>query len=162
MTCHSKSDKYINLSTICHLDILSPPCQRCIQGDLVVGWGGRLTWGDCQTMEVEEVRDRNFHEQIETSPPKQAYHQHLTFFFRPQLAVDVYKRLRGSDRVDVGHGASGTRCHDGGERQEVSPCLVTYAYCRRGCRQRVVPSRFMLLHFWLRNPPVMVRPPWLN
>ena len=32
-------------------------------------------------MKAEEVRDQNFREQIKTSPPKQACHQHLTLFF---------------------------------------------------------------------------------
>jgi hypothetical protein len=76
-------------------------------------------------MADEEVRNRFFCEHIKTSAQKQACHHHLTFFFRPPLAVDVYKRLRGSDRVEVGRGEGGGRCHDGGEGQhEVSPCLV--------------------------------------
>ena len=76
-------------------------------------------------MAGEEVRIQIFREHIKTSAQKQACHHHLTFFFRPPLAVDVYKRLRGSDRVEVGRGEGGGRCHDGGEGQhEVSPCVV--------------------------------------
>jgi hypothetical protein len=101
----------MNLPAISHLDILSPPRQRNIRGDLVVGWVGRL--GGWQTMADEEVRDQNFREQIKTSPPKQACHQNLTFFFRPPPAFDERERLRGSDGVKDGCGASGGRCHDG-------------------------------------------------
>jgi hypothetical protein len=38
-------------------------------------------------MAVEEVKDQNFREEIKTSPPKQACHQHLTLFFRPPPQV---------------------------------------------------------------------------
>ena len=54
-----------------------------------------------------------FFEQIKTSPPKQACHQNLTFFFHPLADVDERERLRGSDGVKDGRGASGERCHDG-------------------------------------------------
>jgi hypothetical protein len=73
-------------------------------------------------MAVEEVKDQNFREEIKTSPPKQACHQHLTLFFV------LRHRSRGSDWVEVGRGSSaGRQCHDhdGGEGQhEVRPCLV--------------------------------------
>ena len=76
-------------------------------------------------MADEEVRIQIFREHIKTSAQKQGCHQHLTFFFRPPLAVDAYERIRGSDWVEVGRGEGGHRCHDGGEGQhEVSPCLV--------------------------------------
>jgi hypothetical protein len=68
-------------------------------------------------MAVEEVRDQNFREQIKTSPQKQACHQHLTLFFRPPPAVDVFGRPRGSDQVKVGREEGGRQCHDGGEGQ---------------------------------------------
>jgi hypothetical protein len=67
-------------------------------------------------MAVEEVRCQIFREHITTSAQKQACYQHLTFFFCPPPVVDVYERLRGSDRVKVGHGSNGGRCHDGGEK----------------------------------------------
>jgi hypothetical protein len=76
-------------------------------------------------MAGEEVRIQIFREHIKTSAQKQACHHHLTFFFRPPLAVDVYERLRGSDRAEVGRGEGGGRCHDGGEGQhKVSQCFV--------------------------------------
>jgi hypothetical protein len=76
-------------------------------------------------MADEEVSDQNFRDQIKTSPHKQACHQHLTLFFHPPPAVDIYERPRGSDWVEVGHGEGGGRCHGGGEGQhEVSPHLV--------------------------------------
>jgi hypothetical protein len=108
------------------LDISSPPRRRCIRGDTATGWGdGRLAWGDLQTVAGEEVRIQIFHEHIITSAQKQACQQHLTLFFCPPPAVDVYERLRGSDRMKVGHGEGGGQCHDGGEGQhEVSTCLV--------------------------------------
>jgi hypothetical protein len=53
-------------------------------------------------MADEEVRDQNFCEQIKTSTQKQACHQHLTLFFHPPPAVDVYERPWGSDRLEVG------------------------------------------------------------
>ena len=73
----------------------------------------------------EEVRNRIFCELTKGSPQNKACHQHLTLFFRPPPAVDVFGRPRGSDRVEVGRGEGGGRCHDGGEGQhEVSPHLV--------------------------------------
>ena len=109
-----KVTSQMNLPTVSHLQSSSPTRRWCLQGDSTVGWSWRMVWGVKQTMADEEVRNRFFCEHIKTSAQKQACHHHLTFFFRPPLAVDVYKRLRGSDRV-----------HDGGEGQhEVSPCLV--------------------------------------
>jgi hypothetical protein len=120
-----KVSRQINLPTISHLDISSPPCRRCIRGDSAVGWGGRLAWGLWQSMADEEVRNRIFCEHIKASPQNYWCNQHLTLFFCPSSAVDVHNRPRGSDRVEVGRGSSGRRCHDGGEGQhEVSPCLV--------------------------------------
>ena len=82
-------------------------------------------WGGWQAVAGEEVRIQIFCELTKGSPQNKACHQHLTFFFRPPLAVNVYERLRGSDWVEVGRGEGGGRCHDGGEGQhEVSPCLV--------------------------------------
>jgi hypothetical protein len=76
--------------------------------------GGR--WGE---------RSKFFVNKSKRHPKNKACHQHLTLFFRPLPAVGIYGRPRGSDRVEVGHGSSGRRCHDGGEGEhEVSPCLV--------------------------------------
>jgi hypothetical protein len=66
-------------------------------------------------MADEEVRNRFFCELTKGSPQNKACHQHLTLFFHPPPAVDIYERSRGSDGVDVGCGSSGGRCHDGGE-----------------------------------------------
>jgi hypothetical protein len=119
-----KSIWQINLPAISHLHFSSSPRRQCIRGDTASGWGGRLAWGDLQTVAGEEVRIQIFRELIKTSAQNQACNQNLTFFFRPPRAVDVYERPRGSDRVEVGRGEGGGQCHDGGEGQhEVSPCL---------------------------------------
>lgn len=84
-----------------------------------------MVWGSFQMMAGEEVRNQNFREHMKHHLQNEACHQHLTFFFRPPLAVDVYERLRRLVGVEVGRGEGGGRCHDGGEGwHEVSPRLV--------------------------------------
>jgi hypothetical protein len=74
----------------------------------------------------EEVWNRIFCELIKASPQNHWCNRHLTLFFHPPPAFDVYERPRGSDRVEVGHGEGGGRCHDAGEGQhEVSPCRMS-------------------------------------
>jgi hypothetical protein len=97
-------------------------------------------------MKDEEVSDQNFREQIKTSPPKQACHQHLTLFFHPPPAVDIYERPQGSDWVEVDRGEGGGRCHGGEEgQQEVSPHLVFAKSLVSISKIHVLPSNLRIL-----------------
>jgi hypothetical protein len=57
--------------------------------------------------EVEEVRDKNFREQIQTSPQNKLAINISHLIFHPPPAVDIYERPQGSDWVEVGRGEGG-------------------------------------------------------
>jgi hypothetical protein len=95
-------------------------------------------------MADEEVRDQNFREQINTSPPKQACHQNLTFFFRPLPDVDERERLRGR----MGRGMAVGQVEDdvmmGRGRNEVSSFLVFAKILVSISKIQLLPSNFCI------------------